>query len=193
MIDWHSLRQNILREWRANLRLRWGVGAIALILAGYALLLLQEQRAVYRKDFSRLQARLSRMQLLAAHPEWRELAQEFRARRIAWEERLWRADSPGMAHATVEAWLVAQTRKAKLDKLRVQVAQAVRLEGEGLDDLWQVGASLQGSADMAGILRLLHILESDARLHRIDRLDIDGPPDRPRLSINLRVYFQPLE
>lgn len=178
----------VLAEWRRNLRLRLGVLALAVILAGYAALVLNDELKPLRAEHQRLRQQLAGVRTLAEQRFWEERLNAARTLRVQLEGRLWQAESRGLANADVQNWVNAQLKAAKIVATRIQVEPARELVDH--PGLWEVTARIEGPLTLANLRELLRGLEGDPRLTVIERLEAQGSP--PRFALGLKAYFQKL-
>ncbi|MCC6135403.1 MAG: hypothetical protein IT491_08500 [Gammaproteobacteria bacterium] len=176
-------------EWRRNLRLRLGVLALVVILAGYGLLALADQLKPLRAEHQRLRQQLVNVRNLAEQRFWEDRLTAARALRVQMESRLWRADSRGLANADVQNWINAQLKTAQITPTRVQVEPARELTDH--PGLWEVTARLDAPLALENLRELLRLIEGDSRLTVVERLEaLPGNP--PRFLLGMKAYFQDL-
>lgn len=179
----------VVDEWRRNVRLRLGVLALAVILAGYELLVLADQMKPLQVEHQRLRQQLTGVRTLAEQRFWEERLNAARALRVQLEGRLWRAESRGLANADVQNWVNAQLKAAKIVSTRIQVEPARELADH--PGLWEVTARIEGPLTLDNLRELLRRIEGDPRLTVIERLDAQ-PGNPPRFALGLKAYFQKL-
>ncbi len=165
----------IAEEWRQNPRLRIGALLILLILLWSGAELLRDQEAEAAKAYGREQTKLVRLQGIESQAQWLDLAEQARAARVKQEQTFWRAESLGLAQATIESWLTPKLHQLKLDDLKMKVDKA-----EALPDrkgIWRVPVTLSGGLKRSELTDLLGMLELNDRLVVIERLDLKPAKD----------------
>lgn len=163
--EWmHEVRQ----QWQDNRRLRVACGLALLVVLVQIVLVLGDRRdtliAQYRNDARLLQ----RLQEAGREAAWPQRAEEARTARLALEETLPVARTPGEAQAEWLARLAAMANAAGLAQPRVRTEPAVEVEGR--PDLWQVVARLDAGFNATSLAQFLRAAAGVPAL-RIERIE----------------------
>ena len=174
----------IVSEWKQNPRLRIGGWLSIAIIAVYGLLLLGDVSEAMIVDYQQDLARLQRIQGVQQQDDWPDRAQQARAQLVQLQAGLWRAESRGLAQASIQSWM---NRQLKFEHVRheVEPAKAVSLGG----GLWKVTAELKGAIQRHELIELLKRLELNKQLLRVDQLDIKQSRNADRMSMIISAYF----
>lgn len=173
-------------EIRANARLRLGLWAVAGIVGLQIGFWLQDLRGGAVLSYGQAQKRLARVEAMAGEREWVARAEEARRLRVTMEERLWVADSKGLAQAVVQNWLDQRVAALNLQKARVNTQPAVEMEGGG--GYWQVTAKVEGSYRSHEVEALLAEMAGYERLLVVDSLQVSRQRE-PRFTLVVKAFF----
>jgi hypothetical protein len=131
---------------------------------------------------------LERLEALEQQAFWLEWVEAARARKLELENRLWRAESRGLAQAEFQSWFTRKLHALKLDQLQVDTEVAGETpEGSGL---WQVAAEVKGSLSRRQLVDLLKTLELHENLIRIEHLQLKRAGEGLRVALKLSSFFQ---
>jgi hypothetical protein len=180
--------QQLSLQWRQNPRLRVGVLLVCVILAGYGVLLLGDYRDQLQEGTTSQGLRLQKMQTLGKQAYWPERAEQARAQLIRFEALLWKAESKGLAQATLLSWFNRELGRIDLQDLEVDTELAHEVPGG--KGIWQVTANLDGVVDRAQLVKLLGLLELHDQLITLEQVKISRVRTGFRLQLQLRAWFQ---
>lgn len=180
---WLQLRQ----EWRGNQRLRFGCGLIALTLAFWGLLLLQDQTDAWNVEADAASEELQRLQPLRSGPQWAVRAEEARKLHEAAQGMMWTAASQGLAEAALQDTLRSWADKAGLPVRELSVgaapdttaAQPVVLRARLVVDMERIG-----------LMGLLAELGRSPRMMAVDVLRLRPVPSPGRAELEVRVLYR---
>ena len=180
--------QQLLGEWRRNPRLRLGGLLVCAILSGFGVLMIGDYRDQLQEDYTRQQIRLRKMLDLSKQEQWPDRADEARVQLLRFEELLWKAESKGLAQATVQSWFSRRLGKAGLQHLKIDTELADEVAGG--KGMWQVTANLDGVLDRAQLVELLGLLELHDKLITIEQIKITRIRNGFRAILQVRAWFQ---
>lgn len=179
---WAGLR----KELAGNPRLRLGLWVVAGILGLYLWLLLGDWRAELEREYRAERQRLDKIVSLAGQEQWLARAEAARTLRQALEAEIPRADTLGLAQASVQTWardLIA----VHGDALRVQAQTPVRVrEGE---DLWRIPVTLSGALEPSQVLQLIQRIERQPNLTTIEAALILARDNRT-FSLSVVAFYR---
>lgn len=173
-------------EWRNNQRLRWGVLAIAAILLGYAVLLLNDWRLALHEQYRQSTLRLYKVAALNGKDEWIARAQEAAALRKALQSQVPAASSPGMAQADAQGW-VKQLVTASGRQLATEGLAATRVDADA--GVWKVPITVRGEIGPSELVEMLRRIESSDRLIVVDALNHTNR-QRPNMVLTISAYYR---
>ncbi len=174
-------------ELRTNNRLQVGLVAIIAILVAYSLLSLDEYRLKLIKELAQQQQRLAQLSGVVAQTEWQQRAEATRALRVQLEDKLWKANTVGLAQANFQAWLESNVRK-HVPEARFRVDTPIEIQQEKMN-LWQIKAQVDGIFLFSKINDLLLNIAKQPQWVIIDRLETRQSGNDLRLTLVLSVYF----
>jgi len=175
----------LISELKQNTRLRIGVWLILAILAGYGLMLLDEERQSLAKEHESKLGHLTRLKGVVSQTQWTQRIQQINQVKVFFEEKLWRANTKGLAEADVQSWLDFRTKK--LENSRVKVENAVDMDNQS--NLWMVSADVRADFTPKAFQQLLYNLYFNQWLV-VERSNVSNKGNKPRFSVGVRVYFQ---
>ncbi len=181
------MNMTLFSELQKNQRLRIGLWLIMGILAVYSLILLDEQHQQGAKDFQAKQQHLVRLQEVVTQTQWSERLMGISQIKVFFEEKLWRANSEGLAKADVQNWLELQAKTTKLENHSVLIESAVDMPK--IPRLWMVAAEVRADFSAAALQKALFYLYFNKWVV-IERVNASTRGSRPRFSIHLRIYFE---
>ncbi|MBV8738306.1 MAG: hypothetical protein JO007_13825 [Alphaproteobacteria bacterium] len=169
-----GLASGFLAELKQNRRASAGLMAIAVLVAGYGLLLLADANDAARRAYVEENQHLQRIATDRDDKDWPARAAASAAMRAALEKRLWPADSDGVARADLQDWVTANGRQAGLDRIRVSIELTTP---KGLaPDLRQVIAAIGALPTDTVLMQFLDRIEREPHLLIIDRLHVQQHP-----------------
>jgi hypothetical protein len=174
----------LIKELRENTRLRLGLWLVSAILLSYPLLLLRDYEHSLALAHGSALEQLARLRDISAQDAWAAQAERARALRVQAEDKLWRADSRGLAQATLQSWLQAQLKTAGIDKPRLNVETTVDA-GPGL---WKVSAKCDAPFEPAQLELFLKILADHPQWLVVERLEA-RKAYTSQFSLVLSAYF----
>jgi hypothetical protein len=169
-----GLAPGFLAELKQNRRAAAGLMAIAVLVAGYGLLLLADANDAARSSYVEEYRHLQRIATDRDEKDWPARAAASAAIRAALEKRLWPADSEGVARADLQDWVTANGRQAGLDRIRVSIELTTP---KGLTpDLRQVIATIGALPTDTALMQFLDRIEREPHLLVVDRLHVQQHP-----------------
>lgn len=188
--------ENLIKQFRENRRLRIGVWLILGILWLYGVLELQDYAVERQKAAEAAARRLARAEAQAREREWPERAEKTRRARVQYEAKLWSGDSPGVALATVQDWLVNSMASQGLARPQITVTLADDGGDAGKagqkqesDDIGTIRAKIAFDFAPQNYYRLLSLLEKNERRVIVDSCFVRREP-MPRVEMTLNAYFR---
>ncbi|GAB6195018.1 hypothetical protein [Lysobacter xanthus] len=176
----------LVRQLRANPRLRVAVALIGLLVGVYALLALVDLRAHVAADYAERVADMRSLRALAGQPEWLDRAQAASRLRKGLEAQIGQVATVGIAEAEVQAW--ARDRAAAVGG-QAQVSAQAPAEVEGTAGLWRVPVVVSGTADPAQVVQLMHAIDSSARLAVVEQASVLNRENRT-FSLTVAFYYR---
>ena len=169
-----GLAPGFLAELKQNRRASAGLMAIAVLVAGYGLLLLADANDAARRAYVEESQHLQRIAMDRDDKDWPARATASAAVRAALEKRLWPADSDGVARADLQDWVTANGRQAGLDRIRVSIELTTP---KGLaPDLREVIATIGALPTDTALMQFLDRIEREPHLLVVDRLHVQQHP-----------------
>lgn len=173
-------------QWRANRRLRIGIGVAALVALLHVALsrsdAVEAAAAEYRSD----RALLQRLEGAAADAAWTTRADEAESALAALEAEIKSVAGNGEAQAELQALLNGAATAAGIGQPTVRTEAAVELDG--LPGVLEVSGRLAGATTAASTQALLADLAARPWV-RVERVDLrDGAPGDVQMIV--RGYFR---
>lgn len=175
-----------MRQFRNNPRLRVGIYMILMIGLLYALLMAGDWQNRLEADFVEKSVRLARLEAVAGQSRWPTIASAARASVVQTEILLWKANSPGLAKASVQNWMNRQLKKNGIDTARVNIEDA--FEVKDCQGIWQVSATLEIPFLPKEFLAFIAMIEKERGIV-VEQLDISRSK-RSKLGLGLKIYFK---
>jgi hypothetical protein len=172
-------------ELRTNRRAMAGLLVIVLLVVGDGLFLLRDATMAARAAYARELVRLQRVTAVAQERDWPQRAAASAAIRGQLEERLWIAESDGIARADLQDWVTGVARDIGLTNLQVRIELATPKSLP--PDLRQITATITAQPSEAVLIALLERIEQSPHLTVVDRLNVRTQPD-PALEMVLVAY-----
>ncbi len=162
-----------------------GLLAIAVLLAGYGLLVLSDTFDGLRAAYAQEMLRLHRLAATERETDWPARAAASAERRASLEKRLWAAESEGSALADLQDWVTRTGREVGIEKLQVRVEGATP---KGMPaDIRQLTATVSAPQTEDNVVQLLARIASEPRLLVVDRLHVEQRPV-PIFEMSLVAY-----
>ena len=172
-------------ELRTNRRALAGLMLVILLVVGDGLFLLHDATMAKRTAYARELVRLQRVAAVAQERDWPQRAAASAAIRGQIEERLWIAESDGVARADLQDWVTGVARDIGLANLQVRIELATPKSLP--PDLRQITATITAQPSEAVLIALLERIEQAPHLIVVDRLNVRQQPD-PSLEMVLVAY-----
>ena len=182
-----SSLQQLVVQWQQTPRLRFGVLIVCGTMALYLVLVLADYRDQSLTDARSELVRLNKVQGLSKQDYWLERAEQARAIRIRFESQLWKAESRGLAQASLQTWFTRSLGSLKLSALVLDTELAADVPGS--PGLWQVTADLKGAISRAQLVNLLKLLEANERLITVEHLKLVVARKGLNMHLQLRAWF----
>ena len=149
----------LIRQVRENPRLRLGLYAVGIILLWYVILALGAQaHAVHAQYFSAAEKYASVLRV-ASQKQWPQRERRARASLVQWQSLLWQANSPGLAQAEFQQWLIGLVPKSGVGPgIRAETRPAVAVPGQ--PGLWTVTGKLQAKFSTKTLVDLLQKIQA---------------------------------
>jgi hypothetical protein len=172
-------------ELRRNKRALTGIIAILALLAGYGVLLLDDGVVASRAAYLESGRRLDRLAAIGHETDWPARAAASQALRRTLEQRLWPADSDGVARADLQDWVTNTAHAVGLERL--QVAIELSHPKELPDDLRKVSAKLTAVQSEPALQGFLERVARDPHRIVVERLHAQQHP-MPLLEMTLTTW-----
>jgi hypothetical protein len=192
----------VVAEWKSNSRFRWGVWGIVGIVWLYGVLELRDQVGRKGNDYRAVSQKVVRAKSTATQEEWIVRRDEARTAALAWEGRLWREGTIGLAQATFHDWLRQLVSQAGVTGTQLTVAAQSEEGASGRSPsnsgdkevlaapgLWKVSARVAFDFHPQSFYPMLARLAGSERRVVIESLVIRSMPS-PRAELGVVAYFQ---
>lgn len=176
IVSMKARRDVLLREVSGNRRLQAGLGAIALILAGYGFLVLLDMRAAQARDYLQAAEQLQKMQALAGQDAWVGRAQTVARVRRGLEAEIPRVETVGVAQAQLMTWVRDMGQSFGGDAVQIQSRDAERVTPDG--DLWRIPVVISGAAGPEKVVQMIQQVEKRSVLTVVDQVLIMNRENR---------------
>jgi len=133
--------------------------------------------------------RLGRAETLLQQDDWVTRAETENTAFAELSERLWQAETVGLAQANLQGALSAITRNLNLRNSRVRSGTVQPVEG--VDGIWQIQVQLDAQYSPGDELGLLYRMAQSSKLMVVERFDLQ--PNNRRLSLIVSGYFTGLQ
>jgi hypothetical protein len=172
-------------EVRANRRAQLGLILITVLIAGYGLSLLRGATIRSEASYQRDAQKLARLVATEAERDWPQRAKASAALRSDLDQRLWTAESEGVAQANLQALIASVGREIGLPMfdIRIEAAKLKNLPPE----LRQITATITAQPSETAVIALLERLDRAPHLTVVARLHIHEQPN-PMLELVLVGY-----
>jgi Type II secretion system (T2SS), protein M subtype b len=174
-------------ELRTNWRALFGLAVIAALIGGYGLLRLEKAVGELRTAYREAVHRRERVVPSGGAKDWLARATASTRMRKTIEQRLWKADSEGMASANLQDWVTTAARASGLQRLQVKVEL---VKPKGMEpDLRQVTATITAQQTEASLMAFLARVYREPHLLVVDRLHVRLMPI-PSLEMRLLGFVR---
>lgn len=172
-------------ELAENTRLRLGLWFVLLLAVLYGALLQSDRVDAAYDEYAVEADRLARVEATLTSGDWQEWLATEQQTNAQLAARLWRADTPGLAQANLQAALSQITDGLALRNQRIRpgVSQAV----PDAPGIWRIQMQLNASYRRGDELEVMHRIATFPRKLTLDRLDLSRSNDRLRLIVS--AYF----
>jgi hypothetical protein len=174
---WHELR--------GNRRAQIGLVAIAVLVAGYGWIELRGAAARVEAGYRHQAETLAHIAAIAQERDWPERAKASAALLAALDQRLWVAESEGLAQANLQAWISTIGREIGLPVFDIRI-EATKLK-DLPPDLRQITATITAQPAEAAVVTLLEQLQQAPHLTIVGRLHLRQQPS-PMLELVIIGY-----
>ena len=185
MIAWRDTLDRYGSELADNARLRVGLWAVLMLAILYGVMLQADRLDAAYDDYGTEADRFTRVEASLASGDWQDWLREEQDSNERLAARLWRADTPGLAQANLQATLNEITEGLELRDARVR--PGVSQPAPGAPGVWRVQMQFTASYRRGAELQVLHRLATYPRKLVVDRLDLSRNNDRLRLILS--AYF----
>jgi hypothetical protein len=180
-----SAARRVWAETASNRRARIGLILIAALVGVCGLVTLHRATAGRIAVYKQESAELARIVQIARQREWPQHAEESAKLRTALEDRLWTAESAGVAQADLQAWIAEVGREIGMPIFDIRV-EATRIKNLA-PDLRQITATITGQPSEAAVIGLLERVARAPHLIVESRLHVRQQPS-PVLELVLVGY-----
>lgn len=174
-------------EWAGNPRLRFGAGAILVILVVYLLMVLTDWRSALHDEYQQRTLQLYKVQALAGKDEWVLRAENARSLNKALQAEIPNSATIGLAQAQAQTWM-RQLMQAFGPKMTSESHAPVQVTGQ--PGLWRIPITIRGLVSVAQLQEILRRIESSDRLIVIDSMSISMIRDTPNASLTTVAYYR---
>jgi len=177
--------RSLWAELRNNRRAGLGLIAILVLIAVYGIVVMRGATARVEAAYAREVQRLERIAAVAKEPDWPQRAEASTALRAGLENRLWMAESEGIAQANLQAWISNVGREIGMPvfDIRIETAKPKNLP----DELRQITATITAQPSEMAVVAFLERLEQAPNLTVVSRLHLRQQPG-PMLELVLVGY-----
>ncbi|MDR3415416.1 MAG: hypothetical protein P4L83_04440 [Nevskia sp.] len=157
-------------ELRNNRRAAAGVLVIAALLGLYGALRLDRAATRLHGEYHQDMQRMQRILAVRREGDWGKRQRAAAALQAELENRLWAADSEGVALANVQDWAAATGRDAGLDKpqIKIEIAQSKGLPA----NYRQLNVGISAHATDQALVDFLGRIEKDPHLMVVQQLHV---------------------
>lgn len=178
----------LMNQWHENGRLRLAGWVVLAILVGYLILLTSDWATARKDDLIQANRDLIKMQEVSQQSFWLERVVQAEDSLSQLQERLWKASDAALARADIQAWLDAQTKKAGLSNVRINVMPIQTLTGSG--PTVKIEAQVRAAMEPQRLAQFLYLMENEPRFVSVDFLELTNMAAKS-INLQLSFYFQP--
>lgn len=180
----------LLAELESNARLRWGLWAIVGIVWFYGVLVLRDEVPRQGDAYRAVARQRANTQAAASDLQWSARRDEALAAQAQIEARIWRANTLGLAQASLHDWLAQALSQAGAQRTQITVAaqdeEAAR--AAALPGMWKVTARVSFDFTPEAFYSLMAKVAAHDKKIVVESVQIrTGPP--PRSEMVLVAYF----
>jgi Type II secretion system (T2SS), protein M subtype b len=183
-----QLIQLFERETRDNPRIHLGILAIAAILLIGFWFRIDDSHRRAASDIAAGESQTAGLRRLADQKDWTARLKSVQGLRAQLENRLWEADSDGLAQADFQDLITELAKQATIQHLDSHV-EIVGVTPES-QSFRQMSATVSGVFNPDTMQKFLAGLDSDKHLLVVDRLRIETMPI-PRFEMLLSTFLRP--
>jgi chromatin segregation and condensation protein Rec8/ScpA/Scc1 (kleisin family) len=174
----------------------------ALLAAGAAVVLLSAliganalvDRA--ERDYTSAQVELARLKTQVETGSWPDRKRQSQILRSLLEERLWVADTPGLAEAGFERWLRDSMGRHRLEAQQIQIRRVpittsadAKASSQPTANLERMTAKIVAPFEQAGMTNLLADIAESNKALVVDRLIVRAGRN-PRIEIDVSTFYR---
>lgn len=178
-------------------RLKALVAATGVILLLSSLLGLHQLVTTLERRYLRAQADMTRLQSQISTNVWQARRQQSQVLKSVLEERLWTAQTPGLADAGFEKWLRDRMGRYKMEPIqqiqvrRTPVSRASATPGgtpDKLSEIQRMTAKVVMPFDPRGLSNFLADIAEGEKTVAIDRMAVHAGRN-PRVEIDISAFY----
>ena len=174
-------------------RLKILIAATAGVLLLSALIGLNSYADDLNEHYQRSQIELARLQEQIETSSWDDRRTESQILESALEERLWSAQTPGLAEAEFERWLRSKLSQRRLEPRQLQIRRSPLTVQEGAEDalsgLEKMSVKVLMPFNQSGLVGFLEDISSSDKMVTVERL-IARSGRNPRIEIDVAAFYR---
>ncbi len=187
-----NLRDINVNELRAeiadNSRLRGGLWLILFLVATWVSLVWSDFNLDLYKSTRNLERDLISLQEMEPVTVWNERASAAESRLASYQKSIWRADTPGLAAAQLQAEL--NTLVSKDDKSSLLIKVAVPQKLEGYPNLFRIRASIGANLFADQLVKTMGNIELNQLRLNVEQLGLKKSGTRWSMALIVTAYFE---
>ncbi len=193
-----EIRGEILARYGQDLvvtdRLKILIALAFFVLLLSALIGLNSYTEGLNTQYQRAQIDLARLQDQIATSSWDDRRTESQVLKSVLEERLWTAQTPGLAEAEFERWLRSRLSERRLEPRQLQIRRTPVTAQENLTDdalsaLEKMSVKILMPFNQSGLIGFLEDLSSSDKTVIVERL-IARSGRNPRIEIDVAAFYR---
>ncbi len=186
-----NFRAEALKQWADNQRFRLGVVAVGILLLAQVLILFLDFVDAVAMDVASAREDFRERQQIAGQVEWLERKIASTDLRLAQEERLWRAATPGLGAANFQDWLQQSAQKSGLPRVKIRIQGTESVQPQGLEyELRKIEAEIMAVYNAVALEKFLFEIASSGRILRVSQLQASSKaPSRIRMLLTTYVQL----
>lgn len=178
----------LVEQVRANPRLQAGLGLVLLLVAGWLVLVLGDQRAAGVEALVDARQRYFQVRQLSGQDVWESRASEAVRLADALEAEIPPSASAGLAQATFQDWL-GSIVQADGTQVRIEMQAPVRMEPP-TEDIVRITAVVSGSLDPRRAWAIIHRLEASTALVTLPTLTVRSDGANQTFSLTVQGFYR---
>ncbi len=189
-----ALKEQFLEQWqqaseqvKANVRLRVSLWFILFLLIGYPALLISDYNQALRADIEKELEREARILRTANEKEWFQRAEEAAVTSTEINRYFWRANSVGIAKATLFQTLTEWAEEKQLANTQIRLEEPYAVEGH--DGIYRIAGQIDATFDATHSMAFLRQIESNDTKIVVERMEITQRV-RPIHKFVIAAYFK---